>query len=218
MSAPKPSPGILPGVSRHGSTGAAALIGSLSYENLNPDFVVVPLQSTILVGRVGSVFWMRVDGKGTFQNSMEVKRCFQSVIAAGTRDFVVDLERCPMMDSTFLGTLTGAALNLRESGGGLSVLNANDKNVQLLTSLGLDHILDLDVDGTAWAAERRQVCKDLAQCDGQTAPVCKEEQARQVLQAHQALTAANPDNECRFRDVIQFLEDELAATTAAAAG
>lgn len=161
---------------------------------------------------------MRVDGKGTFQNSVEVKRCFQSVIASGTKDFVVDLDRCPMMDSTFLGTLTGAALNLRESGGGgLSILNANERNQHLLTSLGLDHILDLDLDGTAWAAEREAVCKELAQCEGQTAPVCKEEQARQVLQAHQALTDANADNTCKFRDVIEFLQVELAASSGAAA-
>lgn len=161
---------------------------------------------------------MRVEGKGTFQNSIEVKRCFQSVIASGTKDFVVDLDRCPMMDSTFLGTLTGAALNLRESGGGgLSVLNANERNRHLLTSLGLDHILELDVDGTAWVAERKLVSNELAQVDGQTAPVGKEEQARQVLQAHQALTQANPDNACKFRDVIQFLEDELAAPSSATA-
>lgn len=173
----------------------------------------MPAPSSIVVGRIGSLFWMRIEGKGTFQNSVELKRCFQSVIARGTKEFVVDLERCPTMDSTFLGTLTGAALNLRESGGGgLSILNANERNQHLLTSLGLDHILDLDVDGTAWVAERRQVCKQLAQCEGQAAPVCKEEQARQVLQAHQALTEANEDNLCRFRDVIQFLEDELAVT------
>lgn len=176
----------------------------------------MPSPSTILVGRIGSVLWMRVDGKGTFQNSIEVKRCFQSVIATGTKDFVVDLERCPTMDSTFLGTLTGAALNLREcGGGGLSILNANERNQHLLTSLGLDHILDIDMDGTSWETERRTVCRELAQCEGQTAPVCKEEQARQVLHAHQALTEANTANVCKFRDVIQFLEDELAVVPTA---
>ncbi|MBX7210649.1 MAG: STAS domain-containing protein [Verrucomicrobiaceae bacterium] len=166
--------------------------------------------SSILVGKIGSVLWMRVTGKGTFQNSIEVKRCFQSVIAAGTKDFVVDLECCPTMDSTFLGTLTGAALNLRDAGGGgLSILNANERNQHLLTSLGLDHILALDLDGTSWAEERKEASRQLAQCDGQTAPVCKEEQARQVLQAHEALTAANAANLCKFKDVIQFLKEEL---------
>lgn len=168
--------------------------------------------TNILVGRIGSILWMRVEGKGTFQNSVEVKRCLQSVIATGTRECVVDLELCPTMDSTFLGTLTGAALNLREScGGGLSILNANERNQHLLTSLGLDNILELDVDGSAWPDERRTVRAELAQCEGQKAPVCKEEQARQVLQAHEALTEANAANTCKFRDVIQFLRDEIAA-------
>jgi len=155
---------------------------------------------------------MRVDGRGTFQNSVEVKRCFQSVIAEGTKDFVIDLERCPTMDSTFLGTLTGAALNLREScGGGLSILNANARNQTLLTELGLHHILDLDIDGTAWLVERAKVSAELERCEGQTDPVCREEQAQQVLEAHEALVEVNPANECRFRDVIQFLQDELIA-------
>lgn len=132
------------------------------------------------------------------------------MMARGTKDFVVDLERCPTMDSTFLGTLTGAALGLRETGGGrLSILNANQRNQQLLTSLGLDYILELDRDGTAWLDERRQVGAQLAQCDDAHKSTCKEQQALHVLEAHQALTEANPANACRFRDVIQFLQEEL---------
>jgi hypothetical protein len=124
------------------------------------------------------------------------------------KDFVVDLERCPMMDSTFLGMLTGAALNLREAGGGtLSVLNANQRNLQLLTSLGLDHILDLDQDGHLWTEERRQACEALQHC-GETNE-CKEAQTEHVLAAHLALAGVSDANECRFHDVIEFLEKEL---------
>ena len=72
----------------------------------------------ILVGNIGRVFWMRVDGRGTFQNSVQAKKAMQKVIRQGMRSLVVDLERCPMMDSTFLGMLTGTALDLREVGGG----------------------------------------------------------------------------------------------------
>jgi hypothetical protein len=126
----------------------------------------------------------------------------------GVKDFVVDLERCPMMDSTFLGMLTGAALNLREAGGGtLSVLNANQRNLQLLTSLGLDHILDLDQDGHLWTEERRQACEALQHC-GETNE-CKEAQTEHVLAAHLALAGVSDANECRFHDVIEFLEKEL---------
>jgi anti-anti-sigma regulatory factor len=151
---------------------------------------------------------MRVDGRGTFQNSLQAKKALQRVMGQGVKDFVVDLERCPMMDSTFLGMLTGAALNLREAGGGtLSVLNANQRNLQLLTSLGLDHILDLDPDGHLWTEERRQACEALQHC-GETNE-CKEAQTEHVLAAHLALAGVSDANECRFHDVIEFLEKEL---------
>ena len=43
----------------------------------------------------------------------------------------------------------------------------------------------------------------------------QEEQAAQVLAAHQALTKANVENASRFRDVIEFLEQELRFSPAA---
>ncbi|MBE2284301.1 MAG: STAS domain-containing protein [Prosthecobacter sp.] len=173
----------------------------------------------ILVGIIGRVFWMRVDGRGTFQNSLQAKKALQKVISQGMTQLVVDLERCPMMDSTFLGMLTGTALTLREAsaGGSLSVLNANQRNLQLLTSLGLDHILELDRDGKMWASERREACHALQNC-GESSAECRETQTQHVLSAHQALAGLSPANECRFHDVIEFLEKELEAGTAAVPG
>ena len=132
------------------------------------------------------------------------------MIQDGVRNFVIDLERCPTMDSTFLGTLTGVALRLRESGGGrLTVLNANGRNQQLLSSLGLDHVLEVDVDGTTWAAERAVAAAELGHCEGCETLPTKTDQAEHVLEAHQALTRANAANASRFQDVIVFLEKEL---------
>ncbi len=170
--------------------------------------------TSILVGHIGRVFWLRVEGRGTFQNSLQVKHALQAVMEQGDRNLVVDLERCPMMDSTFLGTLTGASLNLLEIGGGgsLTVLNANERNQQLLISLGLDHILELDIAGTTWQEERKLACEALADCGSPTG-ACKDDQARHVLDAHQVLANVNEDNECRFRDVIQFLQKEVNPST-----
>ena len=172
----------------------------------------------ILVGIIGRVFWMRVDGRGTFQNSLQAKKALQKVISQGITQLVVDLERCPMMDSTFLGMLTGTALSLREAGSGsLSVLNANQRNLQLLTSLGLDHILELDREGKMWANERKEAGHALQNCCEANAD-CKEAQTQHVLSAHQALADLSPANECRFHDVIEFLEKELEAGTTAVPG
>lgn len=175
--------------------------------------------STILVGLINSVFWLRVEGKGCFQNSVDVKRVVRSMLTAGLRNFVIDLERCPTMDSTFLGTLTGAALRLRESGGGrLTVLNANARNQQLLSSLGLDHVLEVDTDGSTWTEERQVAAAELGMCEAcETAPT-KSDQAEHVLEAHRALTQANAANASRFQDVIVFLEKELHRNQAENAG
>jgi anti-anti-sigma factor len=172
------------------------------------------LPAPILVGQVGNLFWMRVEGKGSFLNSVQVKRWFQTMIERGKRHFVVDLERCPIMDSTFLGTLTGAALNLRELGAGeVCVVNANARNQQLLASLGLDHILDVDKDGSKHCEERRQVCDELGACREPVSPCSKTEQAEHVLECHEALAKANAENANRFKDVIEFLEKEVRGGT-----
>lgn len=171
--------------------------------------------SSILVGQIGPVFWLRVEGKGCFQNSLSVKSAVQSQIEAGVRNFVFDLDRCPMMDSTFLGTLTGVARDLREHGGGrVTVVNVNTRNQQLLVSLGLDHVLEIDSDGSAWPEERTQANNELRQCEA-AIQACKTEQAAHVLEAHQALCEANAANSSRFRDVIDFLEKEVSKRTPA---
>jgi anti-anti-sigma factor len=174
----------------------------------------VPNPSHILVGQIGTVFWLRIEDKGCFQNSVAVKTAVEQRIASGVRDFVFDLERCPMMDSTFLGTLTGVARDLRESGGGrVTVVNVNARNEQLLINLGLDHVLEVDLNGSTWVEERKEVASELALCETIAMP-CKTEQAAHVLAAHQALCEANAANASRFKDVIDFLERDLGSHSA----
>lgn len=151
---------------------------------------------------------MRIEGKGTFQCSIQLKRAVESVISSGAKNLVVDLERCPIMDSTFLGTLTFAATRLRKNSGSFSVLNANARNLQLLADLGLNHIMEVDTNGTAWPRERKAACASLASC-AESNDATREEQTRHLLHAHKTLSEVCPTNEGRFRDVIHFLEQEL---------
>ena len=73
---------------------------------------------SILVGTADRVVWVRVEGKGSFLNSTGLKEFAKEMTNRGYREFVVDLHNCPLMDSTFMGTLTGVALRLREIGQG----------------------------------------------------------------------------------------------------
>ncbi len=168
--------------------------------------------SPILIGHwPNKVVWIRVQGKGSFQNSPQLRECVDRMILAGERRFVVDLADCSVMDSTFMGTLTGVSRGLRAyDGARLDVLNANTRNVQLIRSLGLDHVFDLDTDGKMWSEERRAVASHFKNAES-LAPLQlnKREQTEFILRAHEELTGADASNAPRFEDVIKYLKKEL---------
>ena len=57
-----------------------------------------------------------------------------------------------------MGTLTGIAVRLMDHPGGrLQVVNVNERNRTLLSNLGLDHVFEVDQDGSAWREEREMV-------------------------------------------------------------
>src|SRR6185436_8607943 len=100
--------------------------------------------NSILVGTANRTVWVRVEGKGSFLNSTGLKEFAKEMINRGFREFAVDLKNCPVMDSTFMGTLAGVALRLRELGqGSLRVTNLNERNGDLLSNLGLDQLFTL---------------------------------------------------------------------------
>ena len=128
------------------------------------------------------------------------------MVNRGYREFIVDLQNCVMMDSTFMGTLAGVALRLKELGNGhLHVVHCGGRSRELLSGLGLDQIFDIHSGGVAGPT-----CSDL---DGDEAPTASSEQKRQqaqtMLDAHEALCEAAPENFTRFKDVLDYLKQDL---------
>jgi anti-anti-sigma factor len=172
-----------------------------------------PSESSLLVGRIDGTLWVRVESRGSFKNSPELKAVAESAMRRGMRQVVVDLAECPIMDSTFMGTLTSLHLALEklpEGDGKLVVLNANDRNLDLLQSLGLDHLFHVDKDGTEFSDLRREVDEEIL-ARAKIQPLDKTEHAAHVLEAHEALTRTNAANRDRFRDVVSFLRSEVGA-------
>lgn len=166
------------------------------------------MQSSIQVGVNGSVVWVRVAGRGSFLNSGSLKEFAREMVNRGYREFVFDLEECVMMDSTFMGTMAGMALRLKELGEGcLHVIHCGERSRELLSGLGLDQIFDIQADG----AQAPQ-CEALAQSNGDPAEkstTAKREQAGTMLEAHEALCQAAPKNLTRFKDVLEYLKQDL---------
>ena len=116
--------------------------------------------TSILVGITNRAVHVKVEGKGSFQNSPALKEFSKHMLERGYRNFVVDLKGCPVMDSTFMGTLAGIALRLREFGNGsLLVRNANERNSDLLRNLGLNNLFEVEskgpeMDRKTWSKRR----------------------------------------------------------------
>jgi len=61
---------------------------------------------------------VKVEGKGSFLNSDNLKEFAREMLDQGYREFVVDLADCAMMDSTFMGTMARLALRRAEAAHG----------------------------------------------------------------------------------------------------
>jgi len=168
------------------------------------------VQSSIQVGVNGPAVWVRVEGKGSFLNSGNLKEFAQQMVNRGYREFIIDLENCAMMDSTFMGTMAGVALRLKELGHGhLHVVHCGTRSYELLSGLGLDQIFDIHANGAAAPA-----CESLKAEATSAADARKREQAQTMLDAHEALCEAAPANIFKFKDVLDYLKQDLHHETA----
>jgi len=108
------------------------------------------------------------------------------------------------MDSTFLGVLADISLRLSDDGGEtqpLQLLNANPRIIETLENLGVAHLFRICASADPMSCKFEPLV--------QVAPASAVELARSCLKAHETLMALNPENAQRFKDVAQFLAEDL---------
>lgn len=167
----------------------------------------VPQDTICFAELSGGVVVVRVYGRGSFANSVELKdladRVASNLGPAGYR-FIVDLGECTTMDSTFMGVLASVGLRQRrESKEQLSVVNANDQNTRLLQTLGLAHFINIrkgNGDNVAQGAEMH--CLERRE-------VSHVERIIHMIEAHEQLVDADSDNAIRFESVLKYLNESL---------
>lgn len=157
---------------------------------------------SVLVGK--DFACVKIAGRANFTFSPDFKTLIAELIQKGYGHFIIDLSECVLMDSTFLGVLAafGIKLNQGSPGGSIELSNPNARVTELLENLGVLQLFKI-VTGALQLSGEVSV---------QTpAPVnpSHEEITRTSLEAHQALMAVNPDNVPRFKDVTQFLAEDL---------
>jgi anti-sigma B factor antagonist len=160
---------------------------------------------TYLVDAASDPVVIRIEGRASFQNSASLQQFLAEMRRQGRSRFVMDFQACTSMDSTFLGVLAGAALELRkaEGGGSLVLCRVGERNLELIKNLGLHRLLV--VEECASPPEIRPGGAALAP----QAKMNELENARLVLAAHENLVAADESNRTKFQDVLAFLKSRV---------
>ncbi len=165
----------------------------------------------ISVGCAGNRVYVRVIGRGTFQNSQPLRLFALQKIDQGQREFVMDLGQCQGMDSTFLGVLAGIGLRLRQNGklATVHIVNISTRNLELLQTLGLDRLFAMNSSTPPPLAEadyRQLPDTDLTQL---THPLGKDETTDLMIEAHDNLVRADKHNAPKFRELTRFLRESI---------
>ncbi len=150
---------------------------------------------------------IRIIGRANCNSSVDFKTLVTGLCDKGCKCFVLDLTECVLMDSTFLGVLAG--LGLRLSGGngdpdqgGIELLNANARIIELLETLGVLHLFKLIEGSLAHSVP----AEPLVPVPGNPT---KAEVNRTCLEAHRTLIDLNPANAARFKEVTRYLAESL---------
>jgi anti-anti-sigma factor len=160
---------------------------------------------TYLVDAASDPVVIRIEGRASFQNSASLQQFLAEMRRQGRMRFVMDFQACTSMDSTFLGVLAGAALDLRkgEGAGSLVLCRVGERNLELIKNLGLHRLLIVD-DGSNESQLRAGGTALAPQ-----AKMNELENARLVLAAHENLVAAEEANRAKFQDVLSFLKGRV---------
>lgn len=161
--------------------------------------------------------WLRCSARGSFVNSPALKTLAEQYLSEGGSTIIVDLELCPGVDSTFMGTLAGLARKCMALGGTLQVASPTARAREAMESLGLDMLMEIDPPGAFWARDvesRRAALTSAAEALPTDAePMTELERTKHVLEAHNTLRSMNRQNDETFGYVCETLEEDLLRQT-----
>ncbi|MBN1404366.1 MAG: STAS domain-containing protein [Opitutales bacterium] len=157
----------------------------------SPVFLVNPYADPVVV---------RINGRANYLNSSPMREFFAMIIAQGRKKISIDFRNCLAVDSTFLGIVAGAALELadQEPPGEMRLVALGPRNLELIRNLGLHRIVTLsDEIGDAESAAGMQ--------ELQNDSISKDDRVRMIIDAHKKLIKCDESNAERFQDVLAFM-------------
>jgi anti-anti-sigma factor len=154
----------------------------------------------------GTVF-VKISGRATCESSKNLKDLITQLARRGYHQFVLDLTDCLILDSTILGLVAGLGVKLARSAGTnedgcVRLLNPSQRVTDLLDNLGVTQFFKIITGPPAGGIQFQPVAPS-------TTSATREEIAQTSLEAHNFLMAVNPENALKFKDVVEFLAQDL---------
>jgi anti-anti-sigma regulatory factor len=156
---------------------------------------------------------VKISGRATFASSIDLRTLINQLREKGYSYFVLDLSECTLMDSTFLGVLAGFGLSLRArpvgpDGPAIELRNPNARILELFETLGVLPLFRV----TQGPLTLPEGCQSSSPAPTGSS---RAEITKACLEAHETLMQLNPENVSRFREVSQFLAEDLKKLKAA---
>jgi anti-anti-sigma regulatory factor len=149
---------------------------------------------------------IRIRGRADVTVSVPFKELLQGLRSRHFQHYELELSECQAMDSTFLGVLCGFAQRCDAELVGDNkrpiLFNANGRIAGLLDSLGVEEMFQFR---SGYPSDKGP-CEPLLTDPGASS---HHRVAATSLEAHQTLMALNPDNIPKFKDLTEFLAEDL---------
>ncbi|MBM3845269.1 MAG: STAS domain-containing protein [Verrucomicrobia bacterium] len=153
------------------------------------------------------VVWVKISGRANCMVGTDFLALVNGFRELGRKQFSLDLRDCVVMDSSFLGTLawleqdlgTGA---LKHGTYAILLAHPNGRVTDLIRSLGLDEFFKLTSGPVDFPEDWIPIPPTAARSSSATC-------SQISLDAHEVIVRLNPANEPKFRDVMDFLREEV---------
>jgi anti-anti-sigma regulatory factor len=159
------------------------------------------------VAEEAPVAFVKIAGRAVAACTPGFVKLVNTLVARGIHRFVIELSECVIMDSTFSGQLARLALEARGSIASgekrFLLVNPNPQVIEVLDNIFVLDLFDIVHDSSLMAPLDAARPADLT-------PASKREVSACCLEAHRLLRTLNPANSDKFKDVVRFLEEDLA--------
>ena len=142
------------------------------------------------------VLLIRICGLGNMHLALTLNEFINNSSEKGFDRFILDLEPCTGLDSTFMGTLLKLSEELSQSGGIMNIFNVSSTCQKLLEMLGVNCLLDI-------CTCQKMPSLELTRVESVQDKVG--ERLKLIEIAHRRLVSLNDENKERFGTFLKMI-------------